>query len=173
MPPRIAQITCACLLMVGSDSAARAQLSDKIRAEIVAPLPKFEPPAPGRPPASPVGNPAPLSDDPLVRLPDYQVWEAPDSNHDPDLWLSRRALEQKAMGEYSDSMTDLEWALNSWYIPFVTPSPQARANAAYAAKKIRSEHGRLTSLTRILASIDPAEARRLMHDLDFSSHPNR
>ena len=173
MPPRIARISCACLFLTGAAlPVSLAQLSEKIRTEILASFPKFEPPPGERShQSSPVGTPAPLSDDPLVQLPDYHVRESRVPDRDPDLWLSPRAIEHKAMSDYSDSMTDLEWALNCWYIPFVTPSPQARANAAYANNKIRSEHKRLSSIAKVLASIDPAEAKKLLRDMDFSSHP--
>jgi len=175
MSTRVAQVIFACSLGTVLTPAAPAQLSDKVRAEIVAPLPKFESSAAdvSQLPVSPVGTPAPLSDDPLVVLPDYNVREIRVPDRDPDLWLSRRELERKAMSDYSDSMSGLEWALNSWYIPFVTPSPQARANAAYAANKIRGEHKRLISVAQVLAGTDSAEARRLLRDLDLSSHPGR
>lgn len=171
MPPRIARVICACFLLAGFTAVSSARLSDKIRAEIVAPFPKFEPPSADQTQAT-TDTPPPLSDDPMVKLPDYHITEKR-QDRDPDLWLSRRAIEHKAMSEYSDSMTDLEWALNSWYIPFVTPSPRARANAAYANSKIIGEQKRLTSLAKSLSRLNSAEAKKLLRDLDLSRHPGK
>lgn len=173
MPPRIARIICACCLPAGIASVSHAQLSDKIRTEILAPFPKFEPPPADQAQPSTTTAPTPLSDDPLVKLPDYHIREKRIPDKDPDQWLSRRALNHKAMSEYSDSMTDLEWALNSWFIPLVTPSPRARANAAYANNKIMGEQKRLTSLAKTLSRLDSAEAKKLLRDLDLSSHPGK
>ena len=177
MPPRIARvIRVSCLLAAFAVMSSAEPLSDKIHSRILETLPKFEPPPPGpadQPSPSPVGKPAPLSADPLVVLPVYHVREKKESNQDPDQWLSRRALDRKAMSEYRDSMNGLEWALNCWYIPLFSASPQARANAAYAERKFQSEQKRLTSITTILATMDPAEAKKLLHDLDFSSHPGK
>ena len=177
MPRRIDRvIRVSCILAAFAVGSSADQLSDKIHSRILETLPKFEPPSPGppgQPSPSPVGKPAPLSADPLVVLPVYHIREKKESNQDPDQWLSRRALDRKAMSEYRDSMNGLEWALNCWYIPFITASPQTRANAAYAAKKSQSEQKRLTSIATILATLDPAEAKKLLHDLDFSSHPDK
>ena len=171
MPARIARVICFCGLLIGFGWQSYAQLSEKIRAQIAANLPKFDPAAAKPTPESPVGTPAPLSDDPLIQLPDFPVKEKRMSATDPDQWLGRHALERKAMSDYSDSMTDLEWALNCWYIPFITASPQARANAAYASKKIREERKRLESLIKISVPMDSAEDTKLLGDLDFSRHP--
>lgn len=173
MPPRLRRLICA-FWLAGLVATAEAELSDKIRAEILAPLPKFEPrPAePPRPEASSV-PPPPLSDDPLVKLPDYHINEKRVQDRDPDLWLSRRAIEHKAMSDYSDSMTDLEWFLNCWHIPLITPSAQARANAAYANNKMVSEHKRLVSIAKALSHLDSADAKKLLRDLDLSSHPGK
>jgi len=175
MPPRIARVIAACSLLAGFATLSRAQLSDKIRAAIVEPLPKFETPRAGQPAPTPAAGstPAPLSDDPLVRLPDYHIKEKRGPDNDPDRWLSQRAINHKAMSDYSDSMTDLEWALNCWYIPFVTPSPQARANSRYAGNKILGEHQRLISIVQALSRSDSAEAKKLLHELDLSSHPGK
>ena len=138
----------------------------------MAPFPKYEPPPAGQTQPT-TDTPKPLSDDPLVKMPDYHIKEKRVQDRDPDLWLSRRAIAHKAMSDYSDSMTDLEWALNSWFIPLVTPSPQARANAAYANNKITNEQKRLTSITQAISRLDSAEAKKLLHDLDLSRHPGQ
>ena len=174
MPPRIASIISAWCFFAGCASVTRAELSDKIHAEITVSLPKFTPPLPDQHPSTPVvGTPAPLSDDPLVTLPTFHIREKNVPDKDPDLWMSRRAIERKAMSAYSDSMTDFEWALNCWYIPFITPSPQARANARYASNKIVNEQKRLSLVVEALAKIDSAEAKKLLHDLDLSSHAGK
>ena len=175
MQPRIARILKVCgLLFLGfAYLPGRAELSAKIHAEITASFPKFAHPSADPPAPSPVGTPAPLEGDSSIMLPVYHIREKRVPDGDPDLWLSKREIARKAMNEYVDSMTDLEWALNCWYIPFITPSPQARADARYAENKIRHEHRRLSLVTETLARLDPAEAKKLLRDLDFSSHPGK
>ncbi len=173
MPPRIARVICVFGLLAGMIGPVFAQLSDKIHAELLEAIPKYSPPAIEQPPPSPVGTPAPLSDDPLLELPVFRVEAKHVDERNPDAWLTPKAIEKKAMSDYSDSMTDLEWALNCWYIPFVTASPQARANAAYSEKKLRSEQQRLTALANVIATLDSAEAKKLLHDIDLSNHPGK
>jgi hypothetical protein len=126
---------------------ARADLSPETRAKIMASFPAYHPnPPEEKKTGSPVGEPAPLSDDPLVRLPRYYVDESRLAQADPDALLTRKALNQKAMVEYHSRMNALEWALNSWHIPFLTPSAQARANAEYDDRKSTAEARRLSDL---------------------------
>ena len=173
MPPRIARFLGTSLVILGLATVAPAEISDKIRREITASFPKFTPPPSDQPPSSPVGTPAPLSDDPSVMLPAYHIREKKLPNSDPDAWLSHRAIERKALDEYRDTMTDFEWALNCWYIPFLTPSPQARANARYAGKKIMDEQQRLSRVAEAISRMDPVEAQKLLRDLDLSKHPGK
>lgn len=173
MPPRIARLVGACLIMATGTSPAPAELSDKIRTEITASFPKYEPRPAGETSSSPENPPPPLSNDPLVELPSFHIREKKVPGNDPDSWLSRRELNRKAMSDYSDSMTDLEWALNCWYIPLVTASPQARANARYSGKKLKDEQQRLTRIAETIARIDSPEARKLLRDLDLSRHPGK
>lgn len=181
MPPRIARVVLASSLLVGLAATSSAQqLSEKVRAEIVSNLPKFAPPPADQPTATakPIGTPAPLSDDPLVRLPDFKVEEKRIPDKDPDMWLSRSARDNKALFEYASSMTELEGALNWWHIPLpfgysLTPSAQARANKIYTEKKIIREQTRLKTYAEVLAHSDLAEAKILLRSLDLSQHPGK
>jgi 3-hydroxyisobutyrate dehydrogenase-like beta-hydroxyacid dehydrogenase len=53
----------------------------------------------------------------------------------------------------------------------LTPSPQARANAAHEENRIAAEARQLSTFVDAVSSIDPDYARKLARDLDFSRHP--
>lgn len=126
---------------------AQAQLSPETRAKIMSAFPAYHAnPPEERKPETTAGEPAPLSDDPLVRLPRYYVEESRLAEHDPDRLLSAKGREEKALREYRASMNPLEWFLNSWHIPLLTPSAQARANADYFEKRQAAEARRLSEL---------------------------
>jgi hypothetical protein len=148
-----------------------------MRTNIQTTLPKYSPqPAETKPAESSVGQPAPLSDDPAIRFPDFHVVGERGPAHDPDNWFTKEGLEQKALKEYRDSMNSVEWALNRFYIPLpfgfsLTPSPLARATAKYKDKKIADEVSRLTDLVSAVAELDSVEGKKLSRDLDLSRHP--
>jgi len=167
-----------CFLVAGLPSFCRAELSEKTRAAITASFPHYTPHTIDKTPQVAPAGPSPLSDDPLVHLPDYLVKEKGWTGADPDLWLSRRAKADKTLLEYHGSMTDLEWALNWWHIPLpfgysLTPSAQARANAIDSEKKILRDQKQIKSFAAAIASVDSTEAKKLLHDLDLSGHPGR
>ena len=153
--------------------AAPAKISFRLSEEIRASLPKFVPPAP---PADAVdaatdaaaGIPA---DPDLLLLPKLVVREKRPPGHDPDVWLREKAIQQKAMALYKGSMTDLEWALNCWFIPFVTPPPSVRARAAYENGKKAAEIGRLNSLIKVIGLSDEKEAAKLRRAMDPEKLP--
>lgn len=158
----------AALLPVVGD----AELSQKIRSEIVAPLPVYTPPAPEAPkPTTYFGAPAPLSDEPYVRLPNYRVEDKRVPVTEPDAWLGPTELKKKQMREYKKSMTSLEWALNSWSIPFITPPASARAKSQYDSNRMAAEFARLNGLADAIAKIDPAAAKQLKAALDPNKLP--
>ncbi len=145
MHRRLALFLC-CYALAGT-IPAQADLSPETRAKIMAAFPAYHPnPPEENKPAPTVGEPAPLSDDPLVRLPRYYVEESRLAEHDPDRLLTAKGREQKALREYRASMNPLEWFLNSWHIPFLTPSAQARANADYFDRRQTAEAKRLSDL---------------------------
>ncbi len=76
-------------------------------------------------------------------------------SHDPDVWLTDKAVQQKAMAAYKQSLTDVEWALNSWYIPIFGSSPSARARASYENQKKMSEFQRVHRLFKVISTSDP------------------
>ncbi len=165
---RFVHVSCTCLAAL-LPIAVTAELSQKVRAEIVAPLPAYTPPPP-EPPKS-IGTPAPLSDDPLVSLPNYHVEDKRVPVPEPDAWLAPAELQKKQLHEYKKSMTPFAWLLNSWFIPFVTPPASARAKAAYDDNRIRSEFQRLNDLADVIAKVDPIEAKKLKASMDPSKLP--
>lgn len=176
MRPRLVPLLCWSVLLLPAPMAW-AQVSEKMRTQIRESLPKFDPqPAEARSAESTIGTPAPLSDDPLVRLPDFQVLSASAPGHDPDNWLKKEGVQEKALKDFKASMNSLEWALNRWYIPLpfgysLTPSLQDRADAAYKDKKIATEVSRLSEVIAAVSRLDPTAAKKLARDLDLSRHP--
>ena len=149
MPLRRAAFASCGLLLAAT--LARAELSPDTRAKISADFPAWKPNPPeagAQSESKPAGEPAPLSDDPLVRLPEYRVNESPLARAG-DKMLSPRQVQQKAMAAYQDSMTDLEWAMNCFYLPLFSAPPSARARAYYEEKKAADEAKRLSRLQTI------------------------
>lgn len=140
--------------------ATEGRTSTRLAQEIRTGLEKYTPPpAPADPILFP---PVPLvSDTDTFALPKVTVKEKMPATHDHDAWLTEAAIQQKAMVAYKQSMTDLEWALNSWFIPLFTPPPSARANAAYRDAKARAEAERLHHLLIQIATLDPSVAAEL------------
>jgi hypothetical protein len=138
-----------------------ARTSDRVGQEIRATLPKFSPPA------SPVlDQPKDATPDPdVLSLPTVTVKEKRPPTHNPDGWLTEKSVQQKALAAYKTSMTDLEWALNSWYIPLISPPASVRARSAYRAEKFRSEVGRLADLIDRIGTQAPTASAVLRQEL--------
>jgi hypothetical protein len=137
------------------DRKTSARLTQEIRVS----LPKFAPPPP---PALDQPKSDGTEDDPnVLALPKFTVKEKRPPTHDPDVWLTDRAIQQKAMAAYKQSMTDLEWALNSWFIPLFSPPPAARARAAYENGQSLSEIKRIHDLFGRVSARDPKAAAEL------------
>jgi len=168
MPPRVALLLCWCAAAL----PAAAQVSPEMKARIMEGLPKYNPPAADAKSAKPATeSPVPLSDENVVHLPDYWVIEKKPPGGDPDNWLGEAARKKKAMKDYKNSMGPLEWALNCFYIPFLTPSTQARADEAYRDAKMAGELRDLGQLVEAISKLDPAEAKKLSRALDLDRHP--
>jgi len=148
-------------------AAEPAKLSNRLRDEVLTSLPKYIETAA---PAAPVEN-QPASDPDMLVLPKIIIQEKRLSGNDPDAWLGRRVVQQKAMAAYKGSMTDLEWALNGWYIPIISAPPSARARAAYESARQAAEVGRLNNLINAIEVSDPKMAARLRRGLDPSQLP--
>lgn len=145
MPLRFARVFCGFIFLVVG-SVAHAELSEQTRTKINAAFPAYRPNPPAPKPAdpSPVGEPHDDSD--VVTLPRFYVNESKLGRADPDALLTRQARSEKALRQYRASQNALEWALNSWHIPRLTPSAKARANAAYDERKSAAEAKRLSDL---------------------------
>lgn len=144
-------------------SAPDRKTSARLTQEIRVSLPKFTPPPPrilDQPKSDGTEN-----DPNVFALPKFTVKEKRPPTHDPDVWLTDRAIQQKAMAAYKQSMTDLEWALNSWFVPLVTPPASARARAHYQNTKLGGEIMRLNSLISHLGQQDPTASAELRQEL--------
>jgi hypothetical protein len=140
--------------LAAQEPAAPVKTSGRLTEEIRASLPKYAPP-----PAALLDQPHDIAPDTdLFALPKYTVKEKRPPSHDADVWFTPRAIQQKAMAAYKQSMSGLEWALNSWFIPLVTPPASARARAAYENGRFRGEIERIDGLIARIATQDPAAA---------------
>jgi hypothetical protein len=135
-----------------------AKTSPRLGQEIRANLPKYIPPAP-----TVLDQPKPIDEaDPnVLLLPKVTVKEKRPLSHDPDVWLTDKAVRQKAMAAYKQSLTDFEWALNSWYIPIFGSSPSARARGAYQANKSFAEEQRVHELFNLISTLDARTGQEL------------
>lgn len=151
-----------CLVATGSFAAdeptAQPPLSARLKAEIRANLPAYTPPdRPGNTPAMI----APVDAD-VLELPKLTVREKRIRSNDPAAWSSPLAIQQKAMAAYQGSMTPLEWAMNSWFVPLFSPPAAVRARVAYQENIYRGEIRQMTHLAEIVKLVDPPAAARLL-----------
>ena len=150
-------------LTCGAAEPAKPRLSERIRKEIVVKLPAYLPKQAAISTDAPLSEPNP--DPGLFVLPKVIVNEKRLPGNDPDVWLTEKVIQQKAMVAYKTSMTDFEWALNSWFIPLITPPASVRARYAYRAAKVAAEMDRLSNVIRAIGVNDPKEAARLKREL--------
>ncbi|MDB6113538.1 MAG: hypothetical protein JWQ83_1422 [Lacunisphaera sp.] len=119
--------------------------SSRLTQEIRAHLPPYAPPGP-----QPAGTANPTSSDPeLLQLPKFTVKEKRVPTSDPDVWLTGKVIQHKAMAAYQGSMTPLEWALNSWFVPLFSAPASVRARAAYQEKKLAAEYSQLAHIANV------------------------
>ncbi len=85
----------------------------------------------------------------MLELPKFSVTEKRIPTTDPDVWLNDRIIQQKAMRAYKDSMTPLEWALNSWYVPIFGTPPSARARNAYENRRLTDQLDTFARLAKV------------------------
>lgn len=136
-----------------AEDSPERKTSARLTQEIRVALPRFTPPPP---PVLDQPKGDATEDDPnVLALPKFTVKEKRPPSHDPDLWLTDKAVQQKAMAAYRQSLTDLEWALNSWYIPLIGSPPSARARASYENQKKMSEHQHVHRLFKLISTSDP------------------
>ncbi len=116
-------------------------------------------------------SPPPPLDPDVLTLPKMIIQEKRLPHNDPDAWLGERVVQQKAMAAYKGSMTDLEWALNFWFIPLFSAPPSVRARAAYESSKAAAEIGRLNNIINAIGLTDPKEAVKLREAMDPTKLP--
>ncbi len=154
-----------CLVAAGTGAAEEPPpvMSGRLKAEIRTHLPAYAPP-----PARPKDTPAPLvaPDPDVLVLPTFSVQEKRIPTNDPDAWRSQRAIQQRAMAAYKDSMTPLEWAMNSWFIPLFSAPASVRARAAYEEKKAAAEVAQLNHLGKVLQLADPTGSAILIKSVN-------
>lgn len=146
-----------------AEPAPERKTSARLTQEIRVTLPKFTPPPP--PVLDQPKNDGTETDPNVLALPKFTVKEKRPPTHDPDVWLTKSAIQHKAMAAYRESMTDFEWALNSWFIPLFTPPASARARAHYQNTKLGGEITRLNSLITHIGQQDPAASAELRQEL--------
>lgn len=145
-----------------AEPAPERKTSARLTQEIRVTLPKFTPPPPVLDQPKSDGT---ETDPNVLALPKFTVKEKRPPTHDPDVWLTKSAIQHKAMAAYRESMTDFEWALNSWFIPLFTPPASARARAHYQNTKLGGEITRLNSLITHIGQQDPAASAELRQEL--------
>ena len=103
--------------------------SAAVTAHVLAALPKYQPPvASAPPPPAPASTDEAAPPDPeVVALPKFFVEDSRLRHLDPDKLLGQQALTAKMRRDYRKSLGDLEWTLNCFNIPLLTPSVAARA----------------------------------------------
>ena len=144
------------LLAVDETADSPSRLTQVIRAN----TPKFTPPpaAPSPPTQPSVAEESTPPDSAVIEMPRFFVEDSKLGRVEPDKLLSKQALAAKMRREYRNSLTDLEWALNSFSIPFLTPSVATRARAKYENDRRLAEQTRLTGLIDVTSQIDPKAA---------------
>ena len=145
--------------LAAGEPAAPSPLSNRRKAEVRAILPAYTPP-PARPKDTPAA--ANSADPDVFELPKLIVQEKRIRTHDPDAWLSQVAIQQKAMVAYKSSLTPLEWAMNSWFIPLFSPPAAVRARAAYAENIYQGEINQVTHVAEVIKLVDPSAAAILL-----------
>ena len=159
--PLLAFVLGGALAAQETPPAESPKTSGRLSQEIRAALPKFTPT-----PAPALDQPKDIATDPdVLLLPKLIVKEKRPPSHDPDVWLTDKAVQQKAMAAYKTSMTDLEWALNCWFIPLISPPASARARSAYESGKARAELLRLNALVDRIGAQEPATSTDLHQEL--------
>ncbi len=156
-------------VMAWADEPAMAppRFSDHLSEAIRAGLPKYLPHVP-QVVSTDTSAVAAKSDDPdVLVLPKMVVKEPRLPGHDPDVWLTDRTIRQKAMAAYHGSMSPLEWALNSWFIPLFSAPPSVRARHYYEQEKFTAELERLNNLARVISLTDPPVAEKIRRAMDF------
>lgn len=148
--------------LLAAEEPPPTKTSIRLGQEIRIALPQFSPPAKILDQPKPSG---PEDDPNVLALPKVTVTDQRPPGHDPDLWFTNLAIQQKAMAAYKQSLSDFEWMLNSWHVPLFSPPASARARAAYEDGKYRAEVERLQSLIDQIDTIDPKASAELRFEL--------
>ena len=168
-------IFASALLAISSLSGAAAaqealgNSSPGLHRNVLSTLPKFQSTRPNDNPSeslsvTPPNPEAPSSD--VILMPKFFVEENRLQRVDPDRLLGRAALDNKMLRHYKHSLTELEWIMNRFNIPLLSPSVAARARASYETNKLREELDRLSHIMNMAAPIgDRAPPRRLRVNL--------
>ena len=150
------------------EPVAPPKTSSRLTQEIRANFPAYTPPAP---PAD--GAAAATSSDPdVLQLPKFTVKEKRVPTNDPDVWLTDKVIQRKAMAAYKGSMSPLEWALNSWFVPLFSAPASVRARAAYQDNKLAAEYSQLAHIAEIGKQVDRESAARSQKALADAQRAN-
>ena len=155
--PLLAFVLAGSLAAQETPVAGPTKTSGHLSQEIRAALPKFT-----LPPPPVLDQPRELESDPdVLTLPKFMVKEKRPPTHDPDVWVTDRVIQRKAMLAYQDSMTPLEWAMNCWFVPIFSAPASARARAAYQENKLASQINLMKQVARVHLLLDAQNSEQL------------
>lgn len=174
LPQNLSRILHPLLLSVALLPLAAAEkptLSPQLRERLLASLPPYQPPAAETAPAPADAAPAAETPTDAILLPKFTVKSDRFRRVEPDAWLTEQARSDKALAIYRDKRNALDWLLNSWHIPLLTPSAKARARAEYEEARLADERDRLNRIADVVSRLDPADAAKLHRALDPARAP--
>jgi hypothetical protein len=146
-------------------------VSREIKARIREGLPTYQPPPPKNGADGETAEPAQTSDPNVLILPKFMVKEKRFPRDADDHLMSRRDFKRKMENLYLDKIAEdgpLNVLLNSFTIPFLSPSKAARGRAVYQ----QMELDRLNHVNETSKSIDPEASRKYERELD-NTHTTR
>ncbi len=145
----------------GGEETPRTKMSDPFAQEIRSTLPDYDPT---------IERTDLLADTPLepgvIRMPEMLV---------QDRNLAVRAWEERARNDaefsrlkraHLASMSTLTALLNSWAIPFLSPSVDAQSSAAARRAMLKSRVGGFESVAKAVSTTDPAAGAALQRDIN-------
>lgn len=148
-----------------ADEASTSLVSRDLAAKIREGLPKYQPPPP-KPAEGTTAGELPQTTDPNVLvLPKMIVKESRLPADAADHLMRPKDFKRKMENLYLDKVAadgELNYFLNSFTIPILSPSKEERGRALYQ----RQEIDRLSRVTNAAKTINPDNAKKLPQELD-------
>jgi hypothetical protein len=128
-------------------------ISDGVASSLAASMPKYNPPPKPKPQDDIDSREVDKPKNGIIRLPKYTVQEKkPPVFRERDIYTAG-GLADLARKRY---LTRLDLAMNSFYIPFLSSSPEERAMAMYAEDERLNNMSDLKDAARTVGQSDPA-----------------